>query len=263
MQNSLMRTFIIAIVCIGPLLGIAVAAGAQQHIVQKGETLSEIAQTYQVPLKSIIQANGIKSMDYIQSGKMLRIPRKAFELQEIWYQVKPGDTLISIARRHNVEWKDLQQINGISAPRHLRAGTEIRIPHEGSLEFCNPLRIPLIVTSKYGYRSHPVTGRYQFHRGIDFRAATGTRVYATKAGKIIFAGWKKGYGKIVGIEHANDLTTWYGHLSRIRVQTGQIVALGKIIGLSGNTGISTGPHLHFEVRYKGRSEQPTKYIHIP
>ena len=253
----------IAVLFVVTLSATPLTAGVQQHLVQKGETLSEIAQKYKVPLKSIIQANSIKSAHRIQIGKTLRIPGNAFALNEILYQVKPGDTLIGIARLHNVEWKDLQRINGISSPRSLQIGAEIRIPHDGSFGFINPLRIPLVVTSKYGYRPHPVTGRYQFHKGIDFRAATGTRVYASKGGRVIFAGRKGGYGKIVGIEHEDNFTTWYGHLSRIRVKRGQTVSQGKVIGLSGNTGISTGPHLHFEIRYKGRSEKPTKHLPLP
>ena len=253
----------IAVLFVVTLFATPLTAGVQQHLVQKGETLSEIAQKYKVPLKSIIQANSIKSAHSIQIGKTLRIPGSAFALNEILYQVKPGDTLIGIARLHNVEWKDLQRINGISSPRSLQIGAEIRIPHDGSSGFISPLRVPLVVTSKYGYRPHPVTGRYQFHQGIDFRAATGTRVYASKGGRVIFAGRKGGYGKIVGIEHEDDFTTWYGHLSRIRVKRGQTVNQGKVIGLSGNTGISTGPHLHFEIRYKGRSEKPTKHLPIP
>ena len=262
MYRRLIHIFI-AVLFVVTLFGTPLTAGVQQHLVQKGETLSEIAQKYKVPLKSIIQANSIKSAHRIQTGKTLRIPGNAFALNEILYQVKPGDTLIGIARLHNVEWKVLQRINGISSPRSLQIGTEIRIPHEGSLGFISPLRIPLVVTSKYGYRPHPVTGRYQFHKGIDFRASTGTRVYASKGGRVIFAGRKGGYGKIVGIEHEGNFTTWYGHLSRISVKRGQTVNQGKIIGLSGNTGISTGPHLHFEIRYKGRSEKPTKHLPIP
>ncbi len=262
MNRRLIHIFI-AVLSVVVLSEAPLAAGVQQHLVQKGETLSEIAQKYKVPLKSIIQANSIKSAHRIQIGKTLRIPGNAFGLSEILYQVKPGDTLIGIARLHNVEWKVLQKINGISSPRYLQIGTEIRIPHDGSLGFISPLRVPLVVTSKYGYRPHPVTGRYQFHKGIDFRAATGTRVYASKGGRVIFAGRKGGYGKIIGIEHEGNFTTWYGHLSRIKVKTGQTVNTGKVIGLSGNTGISTGPHLHFEIRYKGRSEKPTNHLSIP
>jgi murein DD-endopeptidase MepM/ murein hydrolase activator NlpD len=262
MKRRLIYIFI-AVLFIVALFGTAFAAGVQQHLVQKGETLSEIAQKYKVPLKSIIQANSIKSAHRIQTGKTLRIPGNAFALKEILYRVKSGDTLIGIARLHNVEWKDLQILNGISSPRSLQIGTEIRIPYDGSFGFRDPLRGPLVLTSKYGYRPHPVTRRYRFHEGIDLRAAVGTRVYASKAGRIIFAGRKGGYGKMVGIEHEGNFTTWYGHLSRIRVKVGQTVSQGRVIGLSGNTGISTGPHLHFEIRYKGRSEKPTKYITIP
>ena len=261
MKRRLIHILITVLFAVVPF-GTAFAAGVQKHLVQKGETLSEIAQKYKVPLRSIIQANSIKSAHRIQIGKTLRIPGDTF-VKEILYQVKPGDTLIGIARLHNVEWKDLQILNGISSPRSLQIGTEIRIPYDGSFGFRNPLRVPLVLTSKYGYRPHPVTGRYRFHEGIDLRAAVGTRVYASKAGRVIFAGRKGGYGKIVGIEHEGNFSTWYGHLSRIRVKVGQTVSQGKVIGLSGNTGISTGPHLHFEIRYKGRSEKPTKYITIP
>ncbi len=264
MKRRPIHTFtFIAVLLVETLSGIAFAAGFQQHMIQKGETLSEIAQKYKVPLKSIIQANSIKSVHRIQTGKTLRIPKDAFVIKEIMYQVRPGDTLIGIANRHNVDWKDLQRLNRISSPRSLQIGTEIRIPHDTVSGFGDPLRIPLVLTSKYGYRPHPVTGRYRMHEGIDLRAAIGTRVYASKGGRVIFAGRKGGYGKLVGIEHEDNFTTWYGHLSRIRVKVGQIVSQGKVIGLSGNTGISTGPHLHFEIRYKGRSEKPTKYITIP
>ena len=253
---------LITVLFVVALFGTAHAASVQQHLVQKGETLSEIAQKYKVPLKSIIQANSIKSAHRIRTGRTLRIPGEALTFEDTWYKVQPGDTLFSIGRRHNVEWRDLQRINSISSPRSLQIGRMIRISERGP-GFGKPLRVPLVVTSKYGYRPHPVTGRYQHHAGIDFRAATGTRVYASKAGRVIFAGRRGGYGKIVGIEHEGNFTTWYGHLSRIRVKVGQTVSQGKVIGLSGNTGISTGPHLHFEIRYKGRSEKPTKYITIP
>ncbi len=260
MKRKLIYIFI-AVVFVVAFSGMRLDAAGHQHLVKKGDTLWGLSRKYKVPLNSIIQANSIRPTERLQIGKKLLIPGAPVE--GVWYRVKAGDTLSSIARRHNVEWRDLQRINGISSPRSLQIGTKIRIRSDGSLGFGKPLRVPLVVTSKYGYRPHPVTGRYRFHEGIDFRAATGTRVYASKAGRVIFAGWNGGYGKIVGIEHADDFTTWYGHLSRIRVNKGQTVTKGKVIGLSGNTGVSTGPHLHFEIRYKGRSEKPTKYLIIP
>lgn len=248
-----------------------VAANVQQHLVKKGDTLWGISREYQVPLKSLMQANSIdiRSKNYLRAGDRLLIPGGAQTVsgdasaEEVWYQVKAGDTLWEIARQHNMEPRDLQRLNGISSPRRLQIGTRIRIHHDGSLGFGDPLRVPLVVTSRYGYRSHPVTRRYQHHQGIDFRAATGTRVYASRAGKVIYAGRKGGYGKVIGIDHGDNFTTWYGHLSRIRVNAGQHVAKGRVIGLSGNTGVSTGPHLHFEIRYKGRSENPTNHLSIP
>ena len=263
MNRKLTYIFIAALFVMIPF-GTALADGFQQHLVQKGETLSEIAQMYEVPLNSIMQANRIKSAHRIRSGRTLHIPRGARTevVKDVWYTVQPGDTLFSIGRSHNIEWRDIQKINNNINPHRLQIGAKIRLRYD-SPGFGKPLRIPLVVTSKHGYRRHPVTGRYQLHEGIDFRAATGTRVYASKAGRVIFAGRKGGYGKIVGIEHENDFTTWYGHLSRIRVKDGETVNQGRVIGLSGNTGISTGPHLHFEIRYKGRSEKPTQHITIP
>ena len=253
----------IAVVFVVAFSGMRLDAGGHQHLVKKGDTLWGISRKYKVPLKSIIQANSIQPTESLQIGKKLLIPGAPVPVEGTWYRVKAGDTLWSIACRHNVESRDLQRINGISSPRSLQIGTRIRIRQDSNPGFGKPLRIPLVVTSKYGYRPHPVTGRYQFHEGIDFRAATGTRVYASKAGRVTFAGRNGGYGKVVGIEHEDDFTTLYGHLSQIRVKKGQTVSKGQVIGLSGNTGVSTGPHLHFEIRYKGRSEKPTKYLIIP
>ena len=260
MKRNLIHIFT-TVLFIVALAGAKSDADVQQHLVQKGDTLWGLSRKYKVPLKSIAQANRIKLTKRLQIGEKLLIPGTS--TQEAWYFVKAGDTLWNISRRYNVELKDLQRVNAIASPRHLQIGTKIRIPNgEVLFTFANPLRVPLVVTSKYGYRPHPVTGRYQMHEGVDFRAATGTPVYASRDGKVIFAGQKGGYGKVVGIEHENDFTTWYGHLSRISVKTGQGVPQGKVIGLSGNTGISTGPHLHFEIRYKGRSEKPTQYLII-
>ena len=262
MKRKLVHIFI-AVVCMVAFPGTGVDARVQ-HLVKKGDTLWGISRKYKVPLKSIIQANSIRSTKRLQIGKRLLIPgAPGASVAETWYQVKAGDTLWSIARRYNVESRDLQRLNSISSPRSLQIGTRIRIRQDGSVGFGDPLRVPLVVTSRYGYRPHPVTRRYQFHEGIDFRAATGTRVYASKPGRIIFAGRRGGYGKLIGIEHEDDFTTWYGHLSQIRVKVGQTVPKGKVIALSGNTGVSTGPHLHFEIRYKGRSEKPTKHLIIP
>lgn len=246
--------------------------GVLHHKVKSGETLSGIAKKYGVPIKAIAKANNLKSLDRIQIGKKLIIPIDGTKTPNAggpadgtWHVVKDGDTLYNIARKHNIDdWKDIQNINNISNPKHLQIGSEIFIPgNEESVGFKNPLRIPLVVTSHFGYRKHPVTRHYRLHEGIDFRAPTGTRVYASKAGKVTYAARKGGYGKTVSIQHEDNFSTSYGHLSRIYVSVGDFVRQGQVIGLTGNTGISTGPHLHFEIRYKGKSENPARHLDLP
>ncbi len=246
------------------------SAIAIHHKVKSGETLSGIAKKYDVPMESIAKANNLKSVDHIQIGKKLIIPGEAKTLNAggaadgTWHVVKDKDTLYSIARKYNIkDWKDLQKINNISNPKHLKIGQEIFIPGDESVGFENPLRISLVVTSHYGYRNHPVTRHYRLHEGIDFRARTGTRVYASKTGTVTYAARKGGYGKTVSIQHEDDFSTSYGHLSRIYVSVGDFVRQGQVIGLSGNTGISTGPHLHFEIRHKGKSENPARHLDLP
>jgi murein DD-endopeptidase MepM/ murein hydrolase activator NlpD len=241
-----------------------------QHKVKAGETLTRIAKKYGVPIKSIAQANNLKSIDHLQIGEKLVIPVDAKTLNAggsadgTWHTIQPGDTLISIARKHNIkDWKELQKINNISSPKHLKIGQEIFVPDGDSIGFAIPLRVGLAVTSHYGYRKHPVTRHYRLHEGIDFRASIGTRIYASKTGTVTYAARKGGYGKTVSIQHEDDFSTSYGHLSRIYVSVGDFVRQGQVIGLSGNTGISTGPHLHFEIRYKGKSENPARHLDLP
>jgi murein DD-endopeptidase MepM/ murein hydrolase activator NlpD len=116
------------------------------------------------------------------------------------------------------------------------------------------------VTSGFGSRVHPVYGDVRMHTGIDFRASTGTPVRAAGAGKVVYAGWRGGYGNTVIIDHGNSLATLYGHLSSISVGVGQTVSRGQVIARAGSTGLSTGPHLHFEVRANGVPVNPMAYL---
>jgi murein DD-endopeptidase MepM/ murein hydrolase activator NlpD len=111
-----------------------------------------------------------------------------------------------------------------------------------------PLMNPARITSRFGWRTHPLTGARRFHSGLDIGAPSGTPVVATAAGTIISAGWNGGYGKAIIIQHNGVQQTLYGHLSEISVEAGQTIEQGTVIGLVGSTGNSTGPHLHFESR---------------
>lgn len=107
------------------------------------------------------------------------------------------------------------------------------------------------VSSGYGMRFHPVSGKQKAHLGVDYAAPTGTPVRTVGDGQVTFAGVQRGYGNVVEISHKGDQSTLYAHLSRIDVRAGQRVEQGELIGAVGSTGVSTGPHLHFEFRDKG------------
>lgn len=116
------------------------------------------------------------------------------------------------------------------------------------------------ITSGYGWRTHPVLGGKRFHRGIDIGAPSGARIVAAGSGTVIFAGNRSGYGRTVIIDHGDGLVTLYAHQSRIAVSNGTRVSAGQTIGYVGSTGLSTGPHLHFEVRVNGESRNPMSYL---
>ena len=120
------------------------------------------------------------------------------------------------------------------------------------------MRMPVSgrVTSGFGNRFHPILGYERFHAGLDLAASYGTPVKAAADGRISSAGWSGGYGNLVRIAHAGGIQTMYGHMSRIAVGAGSFVHAGEIIGYVGSTGLSTGPHLHYEVLRNGRPVNP-------
>jgi murein DD-endopeptidase MepM/ murein hydrolase activator NlpD len=114
--------------------------------------------------------------------------------------------------------------------------------------------------SAYGRRVDPFTGQWAMHEGIDFLAEAGSSIAAAAAGVVVFAGFHPQYGYMVDIDHGNDLVTRYAHQSKLFVKEGDVVQRGRKIGEVGSTGRSTGPHLHFEVRYRGAAQNPTKFL---
>ncbi|MCC8154716.1 MAG: M23 family metallopeptidase, partial [Tannerellaceae bacterium] len=115
------------------------------------------------------------------------------------------------------------------------------------------------MASGYGMRIDPIYRTPRFHSGMDFTAKIGTDVYATGNGKVSFAGWRQGYGNCIIIDHGYGYETLYGHLHKFNVKVGKEVKRGEVIGYVGNTGKSTGPHLHYEVIVRGKYDNPAKY----
>lgn len=116
------------------------------------------------------------------------------------------------------------------------------------------------ITSGYGYRFHPVEKRRMFHEGIDIGVWYNHKVIATGKAKVVFSGWKSGYGRTVVLDHGYGYRTLYGHNNKLLVRTGELVDRGETIALSGNSGRSTGPHVHYEVLINGRHTNPKQFF---
>lgn len=129
-----------------------------------------------------------------------------------------------------------------------------------ALPIGHPVRRPSRFTDGYGVRTHPVHKRRDFHAGVDFAAPTGTPIHATGDGVVVFAGRKGAYGKTIVIQHAGGVETLYGHLSKLNVSRNERVLRNQHIGDMGSTGVSTGSHLHYEVRVAGQTVNPMHFI---
>ncbi|HEY9605342.1 MAG TPA: M23 family metallopeptidase, partial [Allocoleopsis sp.] len=145
--------------------------------------------------------------------------------------------------------------------RQIAVNTKANLPYLDSLgngELMHPSDGP--ITSGFGWRRHPILGYVRFHSGVDFGASYGSVIRAAESGRVIFAGWYSGYGNAVIINHGGGIATLYGHTSKLYVAEGQTVQVGQAIAAVGSTGLSTGPHLHFEVRKNGEPVDPMPYL---
>lgn len=131
--------------------------------------------------------------------------------------------------------------------------------YRGDIGFESIIKRPVSggrVSSNYGWRLHPITHTQRMHTGIDYAVPTGTEVKAAQHGKVVFAGKQGGYGNLLVIKHNSTYRTVYAHLDKFKVSIGDWVNLGDVVAYSGNTGLSTGPHLHYEIRKNGLSLNP-------
>ncbi|MDR7556217.1 MAG: peptidoglycan DD-metalloendopeptidase family protein [Armatimonadota bacterium] len=155
------------------------------------------------------------------------------------------ERVVEDLRRESAELEALIRRLQASGPSRMAIGA-----------FVWPLRG--MVTSRFGFRRHPIFRARLFHQGVDIAAPHGTPVRAAGDGAVLFAGWYGGYGKLVVLDHGDGLSTLYGHLSAILVAPGAQVVRGQVIGRVGSTGYSTGPHLHFEIRRNGQPIDPQR-----
>lgn len=148
---------------------------------------------------------------------------------------------------------------GLDVPRNGSLGSDYGDPSIPVSDM-DPFLLPVngTISSHFGMRLHPIYGDMRFHHGLDIAAPAGTGIRSIKKGRVVFSGMQSGYGNVIVIDHGDGFTTKYAHNEVNLVKEGDEVDTDTIIGLIGSTGMSTGPHLHFEVRYKGRSVDPLK-----
>jgi len=221
----------------------------QQYTVIRGDSVSVLAQRFGLSVGAIIASNNIRNARLLQEGQILKIP----SIDGIPYQVQRGDNLSKIAASFKLPLDIILDVNDIKSD-NIQPGETLFIPggrmNDVDLKmslgelFMYPLQSRYI-TSYYGIRRDPKNGRIQFHDGVDFRANIGTTVMASLDGVVSVVGENWLYGKYIIIRHSNGYKTLYGHLNSYSVREGDRVARGRKIGESGNTGYSTGPHLHF------------------
>jgi len=223
----------------------------KQHKVAKGDTVSGIAQRYGVSVGAIIAANNIRNARLLQEGSVLKVPN----VDGIPYQVQRGDSLSKISASFNVPLEVILDVNDIKSD-NIQTGETLFIPGarmndiDLRLSLGELFMFPLHsrnITSYFGLRKDPFNGSIQFHGGVDFSAVTGTTIMAALDGVVSVVSENWLYGKYIILTHSNGYKTLYGHLNKFSVKEGDRVARGSKIGETGNTGYSTGPHLHFSI----------------
>lgn len=242
------------------------------HRVKLGENYWQIARENGIDIDTIIGLNPYLKNLYAGLNEYLIVGNR----KGCIHIAKGGERLSDISAIYNVPIETLRKVNRINFIKEYLYGLEkgeiLFIP--GSLpkiltsemkrlyKLREQLQSPLggIYTSGYGIRVDPFTKEYRYHNGLDIKVPIGTAVGAAADGIVIACGWAGGYGKMIKIQHYNGYTTLYGHLSKIYVRVGQKVKRGQIIGRSGNTGRTTGPHLHFTVWYENKPVNPALFL---
>lgn len=235
--------------------------------VKKGDMIGHIAETFNVTQDTIISVNDIHQSRLLQINQYLKIP----SIPGICYTVrKNGETISAIAEKYEVSAEKCATINKKDANAKLVAGTNIFIPDaqldwvtrqeiNGDL-FLKPIRNRYWLSSYFGWRSSPFSGKRSYHSGIDMACPMGTAVYASLGGTVTSVGFNNVYGNYIIITHHSGYKTLYGHLSAQLVSAGQRVSTNTKIGKVGSTGLSTGPHLHFTVYKFGKTVNPLGLI---
>lgn len=252
------------------LLGATPARAEQYYITSGGESLNALAEQYAADAELLAAINNCAADQPMTAGELLLLP----EQPALQLTVQSGDTLYSLARQYDTTVSELCEDNGISDAALIYPGQTLLLPldEEQSAypsDVAEAVVMPVfasrsstyswpvegVITSLFGLRSR------DFHSGLDLAADSGTPIGAAAAGYVIESDWKNdAYGYTVMLDHGDGRQTLYAHCSELLVQVGDVVRRGQSVALLGNTGNSTGPHVHFEVRVDGICVDPLDYL---
>ena len=258
--------------------GIEGGRDAEVYVVQPGDTVGRIALSRGVSENTIIWENNLPASGLIRTGQELRI----LPVSGVSHTVKDGETISGIAKKYGVGSEDILEYNNIEIEEHIFPGEVIIIPDGVKIAPPSPQRAQYLADlQKEDYQKVDVPANYQGsssgliwpmpaakklsqsyssrHRAIDVPCRD-CEVTAAGDGIVQLAGWQTGYGNTIVINHGNGITTRYGHGKSLLVKAGDSVTQGQAIMISGSTGRSTGPHLHFEVKINGDHVDPLKYV---
>ncbi len=233
------------------------------YTLKKGDTISGIAKSAGVSVETLISFNGITDVRRLNAGMTLKIP----SMNGTLYKVRRGDSLGEIAKAHGVKLSNILDANSIKSAV-IVPGQELFLPggHMSTFALKKALGTLFIwpttgvITSPFGMRHDPFTGIMEFHNGIDIANVLGTPVKASMDGRVALVGRNRGYGNFIILNHGEGFQTLYGHLSKSLVQKGEYVKAGQKIGLMGDTGYATGPHLHFTIYKNSAPVNPLIYL---
>lgn len=237
------------------------------HRIEKNESIWLIAKRYGISIESIITANRLNAQKVhsLKAGELLKIPH----FSGIFHAVKQGDSLLGLSNKYRVRLSEIMKYNDV--PNHLSVGQTLFIPHSSFSEeerknffgtiFSTPVKVG-ILTSHYGMRFHPIKKKNLFHTGVDIGNNEGAKVFTIGEGKVVAVGNEKNYGNYAIVKHRFGYSSLYAHLDTIAVKENEKIKRGHKIGTVGNTGSSTGPHLHFELRKNNKLINPERFFNL-
>jgi len=245
------------------------------YTVKPGDSISTIAQNFGVRVRTILWENGLNAYSIIRPGDKLSI----LPVDGITHKVRRGDTLSKIAKQYNIDKQEIIKQNKLTDASRLSVGQKLIIPNGKKTRYARAKQkkysgINVIKSLVKLSGAKPVSGNkmnwptvrrritqyYSWrHPALDIADKTGTPIYAADAGVVERAGWGRGYGLHVVINHGGGRKTRYAHASKLYVKKGDKVSKGEVIAAIGSTGWSTGPHVHFEVIINGKKYNPFNY----